>query len=119
MPLPKPITIRGVTYPSRAAAAQVLGIQVEGLYDAIRRGTVQNAGLGQGKAKCIPITIRGVTYPSYAEAARALGVSPSSVQQAVKYGYEQRVGLGREKKGVPSVTTYRGWALFVPYQASV
>lgn len=38
-------TIRGVEYPSRAAAARALGVSREAVVQALRRGTVDRVGL--------------------------------------------------------------------------
>jgi len=47
MSAPVPIVIRGVSYPSKAAAARALGITVQAVHDAAMRGRIDNAGLGR------------------------------------------------------------------------
>lgn len=63
----QPITIGGVTYPSRLAAIKALHI-------AIRRGATI-------RPKRCPVVIDGVYYQSQSEAARALGVSRQAINQ--------------------------------------
>jgi len=46
-PTPVPVTIRGTTYPSQAAAARALGISVQAVHDALNRGRIDYAGLGR------------------------------------------------------------------------
>lgn len=46
---PKPITIRGVTYPSLSKAAQALGVSRGSLYTARRNGWVERIGLRPGR----------------------------------------------------------------------
>jgi len=67
----KPCSIRGVDYPSHAAAAAALGVT--------RQRVHQLAAQAQDGCKhrtgSKPVTIDGVTYPGTAAAAEALGVS--------------------------------------------
>lgn len=46
----KPITIRGVTYESRAAAAKALGVSHQTVNRAARRGTESSVALRKEKA---------------------------------------------------------------------
>lgn len=47
---PKPITIRGVTYMSRAIAADALGITVNAIAAAIKRGNLDGVGMQRRKS---------------------------------------------------------------------
>ncbi|MBC6437127.1 MAG: hypothetical protein GDA52_03060 [Rhodobacteraceae bacterium] len=87
-----PITIRGVTYPSQAAAARALGVSTSSVARLARRGEPDSIGIGTKSGQ--PITIRGVTYPSQAAAARALGISRQAVNDATRTGRLERCGLG-------------------------
>jgi hypothetical protein len=66
----KPITIRGVDYPSKTEAAKALGIGYEALRKAIVDGRLDTVGLNGRRVK-----IDGKTYGSIAEAARTIGVN--------------------------------------------
>lgn len=76
----KPVTIRGITYPSQAAAAKVLGVAKATVCAAAKRGTLDKVGLGLSQPGCEPAytrptTVAGVTYPSRKAAAEPLGVT--------------------------------------------
>jgi hypothetical protein len=45
---PVPVTIRGVTYPSRADAAKALGIHPNNISASAKKGTLDLVGLGRG-----------------------------------------------------------------------
>ena len=47
----RPVTIRGVTYRSRTEAAKALGVAVSTISNALKRGTVENVGLGKNAAR--------------------------------------------------------------------
>lgn len=83
MPKPKkPITIRGVDYPSKAAAARALGITYESLRKAIVDGRLETVGLNpKGKNHGRRVRIDGKVYKSIAEAARATGVTYDSLRE--------------------------------------
>lgn len=68
----KPVTVRGVGYPSHAAASRALGISEATFLRAAKIGqdNIDRAGLGRG----VEITVDGVAYPSKAAASRALGI---------------------------------------------
>jgi len=58
----KPITIRGITYPTYAAASQALGIKTSTLRSCVYKGNLDHAGLGtkaprKPRTKGTPITI--------------------------------------------------------------
>ena len=105
----KPITIRGVTYESRAAAAKALGVSGPTVVSAFKRGTEDN--VGKGIRQPLPVTIRGVEYPSAQVAAEALGVKRDTIYRARAENRLDQVGLGgagtpRERVGKP--VTIRG-----------
>lgn len=78
----KPITIRGVDYPSKAAAAKALGITYESLRKAIVDGRLETVGLNpKGKNHGRRVRIDGKVYKSLAEAARATGVTYNSLRE--------------------------------------
>lgn len=96
MRTPKPCTIRGVAYPSHAAAAAALGVtrqRIHQLAAQIPNGRVIRTG---GK----PVTIDGVTYSSTAQAAGALGVS----YWAARYLARSGATAQRGKPPRPSVS---------------
>lgn len=41
---PVPITIRGVSYPSLSAASKALGVTATSIWEARKRGTLENVG---------------------------------------------------------------------------
>lgn len=80
----KPVTIRGVAYPSQKAAAEALGVAKATVCAAAKRGTLDKVGLGLSQPGCEPAytrptTVAGVTYPSRKAAAEALGVTLSQL----------------------------------------
>lgn len=81
-----PVRIRGVHYPSQAAAARALGVSGFTISNALDEGRIDRVGLGltspgtPGK----PCWYRGKRYPSRTAAARACGVSVAAVSKAVK-----------------------------------
>lgn len=94
MKLPaKPVTIRGVTYPSVLAAARALGVSPAAICNARARGGLETVGLNPTITTPCPVAIRGVTYPSQNAAARALGVSAATIYMALERGTLDSVGL--------------------------
>ena len=82
---PIPITIRGVTYPSRAEAAKALGITYEALRRAINANKLDTVGLNpRGKNHGREVYFNGKRYPSIAAAARAAGVSYPTMRERLK-----------------------------------
>lgn len=100
---PTPILIRGIRYPSMAAAARKLGVSSTTVFNALERGTLDRVGLGipAYKTNSIPVTIRGVTYASQCEAARQLGVKQNTIALAYKRGTLDKVGLRKAKMSDP------------------
>jgi molybdenum-dependent DNA-binding transcriptional regulator ModE len=76
MPKPKkPITIRGVEYPSRAAAARALGITYESLRRAMQEDRLDTVGLKpRGKNHGRRVRVDGKRYPSIWAASKATGI---------------------------------------------
>ena len=77
-----PCEIRGVIYPSMAAAAKAVGVTPASITKMLdRKGNLDTVGLGKknpgplGKANAAkPITLWGVTFASRADAARKLEI---------------------------------------------
>jgi len=67
----KPCCIRGVAYPSHAAAAAALGLTRQRIHQLARQPGEDRRKPQGGK----PVTIDGTTYASVADAADALAVS--------------------------------------------
>src|SRR5215468_11782725 len=78
----KPCTIRGVAYPSHAAAAAALGLTRQRVHQLAAQTPNGRKIRTAGK----PVTIDGVTYLSMAEAAGALGVSYWVARYLVRSG---------------------------------
>jgi hypothetical protein len=78
-----PVTIRGVHYPSHAAAARALGLPIGALWYAAERGTLQRAGLGRNSWSKKKVWIDGVEYPTQVAAAKALGMRKESFNARV------------------------------------
>lgn len=74
MPKSKPVTIRGVTYPSQKAAAEALGVDRSAVTLAKRHGRLKYVGTGTGSTRKISCRIGEYDFPSLVAAARALGV---------------------------------------------
>lgn len=98
-PAAKPVTIKGVTYPSIFAAGKALGVKAQTVRMAIRRGTTDSIGLGSKmvdghQINSEPLTIRGVRYPSQTIAAEVLGVTQGAISNAIRRGTLDTVGTG-------------------------
>lgn len=74
-----PVTIRGVSYPSKRAAARALGHSAALICYHERRGTLDRIGVGPGVARRKPITIEGVEFESQSEAAACLDVNTYAI----------------------------------------
>lgn len=82
---PKPITIRGITYRSKADAAKALGITREALRKAVADGRLETVGLNpRGKNHGREVRYNGKRYPSIAAAARAVGVSYPTMRERLE-----------------------------------
>ena len=82
-----PVRIRGVVYPSIAAAARALRASRMTIDRALDEGWIDEVGLPhrRGGRPCKPCVYRGRHYPSQRAAAKACGVSPAAVARAVAY----------------------------------
>jgi len=78
--------IRGVEYPSMAAAARALGVNRVAVWQAAERGWLDGVGTGM---KRTPVTIDGITYPSLSDAGKALGITRQAVASRVRWGTAQ------------------------------
>lgn len=81
-----PVRIRGVVYPSMAAAARAFGLSITPIQSALDSGRIDEIGIvfrkgGRPRAPCL---YRGKAYPSVTDAARSCGVSKSAVSKANK-----------------------------------
>lgn len=75
-----PVTVRGVSYPSQAAAAEALGVAPSAIYGALERGTLDSVGLGRARHNLVPMQIGETVYPSAVEASRATGVNVKTLR---------------------------------------
>jgi len=78
----KPCRIRGVAYPSHAAAAAALGLTRQRIRQLARQPGGDRKKPPGGK----PVTIDGTTYASIADAANALAVSYWAARYFVRLG---------------------------------
>lgn len=81
-----PVTVRGVLYPSQAAAARALGICRQGITQALQIGDINKVGLRPYTHKSKPITVNGVRYLSIQKAAKATNTPYSTLQSRVTAG---------------------------------
>lgn len=84
--------IRGVTYPSQAAAARALGVNERAIVSALDRGTVDNVGLGRNCHSKRPVLLDGVKYDSIADAARSIGMQPQLLARKLRNGRKTAKG---------------------------
>lgn len=88
-----PVQIRGVTYPSMAAAARAIGVHCSVVQKALESGRLETVGLrasqgerrkGNSNARRVPLVAFGASFPSRVQAARALGVDKSTLTRWLK-----------------------------------
>ena len=91
----KPITVRGVTYPSHHEAARQLNLSVGTIYLAKKRGTVDGLGMTARTRAAVnhytmatPTRINGVHYPSIQAAANALNINRSTLYRVLEDGLD-------------------------------
>jgi hypothetical protein len=86
----KPLTVRGREFASMTEAAKHFGITVTAIHHAMKRGRIDQIGVGKGRAaqEC---RIGGKTYRSRAEAANDLGVKPSDIYGFLKVSAKIKV----------------------------
>ncbi|MGC0225180.1 NUMOD1 domain-containing DNA-binding protein [Pseudooceanicola nitratireducens] len=80
----KPVTIRGVEYPSRKAAAKALGVSQATISGACERGTLDNVGLQGGGP--IPVTTKGMKFPSKTAACNHFDISFYTLEEWLDQG---------------------------------
>jgi hypothetical protein len=83
-----PITIRGVTYASAAAAARAFGVTRENIYMARARGRLDSVGLGMrgNQHRARPVEICGMRFASVKQAAQAVGCHPETLSRHTRGG---------------------------------
>ena len=110
----KPVTIRGVEYPSHAAAARELRVSVATIQKHRAEGRLDEVGLGPqwhtgaSHHNAVEITIRGKTYPTIADAAADLGVTEGAIRVAKRKGTLDGVGLQKARRRRSAPVTIRG-----------
>ena len=92
----KPITIRGVTYPSARAACDALDVTTGAMRAAIERGTLDRLGSRRKRRskKDEPVEVRGEVFANAKACATALRVSVEAVMVARRRGRLDTLGLG-------------------------
>lgn len=85
MGVKRSVTIRGVSYPSHAEAAEALGLAVTTISSAVSSGRLETVGL-RNSGRAVSVEIEGVTYPNLRAAGAAFGVSPQLVRSAMLDG---------------------------------
>lgn len=99
-----PFEVRGQQFETFEACAEVFGITVTSVKQALRKGRADQIGLPAHKTRKrhgpAPMRARasGKDYESYKAAAQRLKVSETTVRTAVTRGREDFVGLGRSRK---------------------
>ena len=78
----KPISIRGVSYPSMRSAARALGVSNTTIMRALNRGTHETSAVFTKNAG----TLDGVWYYCKADAAWARGVNASTFRRQIRKG---------------------------------
>ncbi len=76
----KPVTIRGVTYPSRREAGRALGISHQAITKAEKKGTLDTVGFNLSPLSK-PVTVRGKKFPSISAAARHFGCKNLTIRR--------------------------------------
>lgn len=92
----RPVTIRGITYPTEDAAASAFGVSRQIIDMARQAGWLDRIGLPPARRYTpgsVSTIVRGQMYLSRAAAARAIGVSRMAVSAAVRHNRLDRVGL--------------------------
>lgn len=79
------ITIRGITYPSIAAAGRSIGVASTTILSAIADGREQTVGMGHNYSRKVKVELNGVIYGSSTRLARSLGVDTNKLTSAIAY----------------------------------
>ena len=87
---PRPVTYKGVDYPSFAAVDKAHGWYTGRFRNAYELGTEDLIGRPQGGG--ISVTIGDTTYESYSAAGRALGYPPNYIRVCAVEGRLDRLG---------------------------
>lgn len=117
----KPVSYKGVDYPSMSAACNALGITAHEVYtrtkkgispeEAIRLAVEQRAEDGTAPSQDEPITVLGVSYSSKAEACRAYNIPWQTVVARMKrsnLNFEQAVIRGNRSRDYTAAATLWG-----------
>jgi predicted site-specific integrase-resolvase len=80
----KPVSIRGVNYPSLKEAAASLGVSIYTAQEARRNCRLDY--LGTKEIKTVSFSFKGTSYKSLQDASRSLGISFSVLQRWNKKG---------------------------------
>jgi hypothetical protein len=99
-----PVSIRGTTYRSTAAAARALKVGVRKIENNLDRGTPDKIAPCQTHMKK-PCMVDGVYYSSMSDASRAIGISVEAVRQRVK---RNAAWLAKTAPVSPHVMAWRG-----------
>ena len=88
---PKPVEIRGETYPSIHAAARSLNVDRKRIRDAISKGTLDavgavRSGIPTASNLCRPVYYRGTIYPTRMDCASRLGLRENRLRRDLEYG---------------------------------
>jgi len=87
------VEIRGVTYPSLAAAARALGVKYVTVHRARALGRLHRCGIGRAGVEPMAICIRGREFENAEAAARAFKVTKGAIYTALHRGSIDRIGL--------------------------
>lgn len=101
-----PVTIRGVQYPSMAAAARALGVVPETVRRARRAGTLHRVGTRRVGVEPMRVRIAGRVFDDAQAAARHFECTASAVYQAIRDGDPDRIArspIYRPAKAQPIV----------------
>ena len=110
--VPQKLTIRGVEYPSKVAAAKALGITTNTLNLQLKRG-IEHDNLGPQRRQTV--TVKGVEYTSIYAASKALGMSWSKIKRRVDQGvaedqFDKPLPNPRQVKRIINGVEYRSTA---------
>lgn len=88
----KQVIIRGVTYPTQAAAAKAFGVTEGAISVARKRGSLDALGEGSGGFRAVAVTIGGLRFRSMEEAGRFYGVTSTTIRNWIASGKAARLG---------------------------
>ena len=99
-----PCTVKGVDYPSRAAAARALGISPRAVTAALAEGRADRVGWLKESVRAQPVEILGTRYPSLHAAETATGIRSATLRRHRDAGTLDeyaRAALERAARGEP------------------